>query len=186
MGYAILRTKKLKTMAAVVGSAKHTFRQIPTPNADPAATGRNRTVGAKSAEAVTAAVSRLLPEKRRKDAVLCIEYLITASPEDFKRHGGGWTTSGAEEGRSGLLHASAGLAESQARRGKRRLKHDPPGRNDPTPCRVCRAKDKGRAAVGARLPGRVGEAQGDARQLPQGLWRALGARQGRKGREGQA
>lgn len=29
-----------------------------------------------------------LPERRRKDSVLAIEYLVTASPEAFKRHGG--------------------------------------------------------------------------------------------------
>lgn len=88
MPYAIMRTKKLKSIGAVSRSAKHTFRSAPTPNADPAMTGRNRTVGAKGSEQVLAALERTLPTKRRKDAVLAIEYLITASPEAFKRHGG--------------------------------------------------------------------------------------------------
>lgn len=88
MGYAILRAKKLKTMASVSGSAKHTFRDKPTPNAIPEMTGRNRTVGAGSTEALMAALNRTLPTERRSTAVLCIEYLVTASPEDFKRHGG--------------------------------------------------------------------------------------------------
>ena len=88
MAYAIIRAKKLKTMGAVSRSAQHTFRMQPTPNADPALTGRNRTVGAQGSDQVLAALVRTLPTKRRKDAVLAIEYLVTASPEAFKRHGG--------------------------------------------------------------------------------------------------
>ena len=88
MAYAIIRAKKLKTMGAVSRSAQHTFRMQPTPNADPALTGRNRTVGAKGSEQILVALVRTLPTKRRKDAVLAIEYLVTASPEAFKRHGG--------------------------------------------------------------------------------------------------
>lgn len=88
MAYAILRTKKLKSMGAVARSARHTFREQPTPNADPELAGRNRHVGAKGSEQVLSALQRALPAKRRKDAVLAIEYLITASPEAFKRHGG--------------------------------------------------------------------------------------------------
>lgn len=88
MAYAIIRAKKLKSMGAVSRSAMHTFRMQPTPNADPALTGRNRTVGAKGSEQILAALVRTLPTKRRKDAVLAIEYLVTASPEAFKRHGG--------------------------------------------------------------------------------------------------
>lgn len=88
MAYAIIRAKKLKTMGAVSRSAQHTFRMQPTPNADPALTGRNRTVGAKGSDQILAALVRTLPTKRRKDAVLAIEYLVTASPEAFKRHGG--------------------------------------------------------------------------------------------------
>lgn len=88
MGYAILRAKKLKSMASVAGSAKHTFRDNPTPNADAEMTPRNRSVGAQTTAAVMSTLQGLLPEKRRSDAVLCIEYLVTASPEDFARHGG--------------------------------------------------------------------------------------------------
>lgn len=88
MAYAIIRAKKLKTMGAVSRSAQHTFRMQPTPNANPALTGRNRTVGVKGSEQILAALVWTLPKKRRKDAVLAIEYLVTASPEAFKRHGG--------------------------------------------------------------------------------------------------
>lgn len=88
MAYAIIRAKKLKTLGAVSRSAQHTFRMQPTPNADPALTGRNRTVGAKGSEQILSVLGRTLPTKRRKDAVLAIEYLVTASPEAFRRHGG--------------------------------------------------------------------------------------------------
>jgi hypothetical protein len=88
MTYAILRTKKLKSFGAVARSARHTFREQPTPNADPLKRSHNRTVGAKGVHRVVEAIKGRLPDKRRSDAVLCIEYLVTASPEAFKRHGG--------------------------------------------------------------------------------------------------
>lgn len=88
MAFAILRTKKLKSMGAIARSARHTFREQLTPNADPDRTVKNRTVGASGSDQVLSAINERLPKKRRKDAVLTIEYLITASPEAFKRHGG--------------------------------------------------------------------------------------------------
>ncbi|MFY0995726.1 MobV family relaxase [Pseudomonas juntendi] len=88
MMYGILRTKKLKSLNAVRRSSNHTFREQATPNADPTRLRKNRTVGAKSTCQLLDALKSKLPEKRRSDAVICIEYLITASPEVFKRHGG--------------------------------------------------------------------------------------------------
>lgn len=84
--YAIIRTQKHKSMAAIARSGRHTFRQQTTLNADPDI--NNPVIGCKSAEAVLSKLKEKLPLGRRKDAVLCIEYLITASPEAFKRHGG--------------------------------------------------------------------------------------------------
>ncbi|MGG7647329.1 MobV family relaxase [Pseudomonas sp. ES4] len=86
--HAIIRTKKLKSFGAIARSARHTFREQLTPNADPAMLSQNRVAGAKSTAQLIGAFKNLLPEKRRIDAVLGIEYLITASPEAFKRHGG--------------------------------------------------------------------------------------------------
>lgn len=85
MNFAIIRTAKLKSFGAVIGSARHTFREIPTPNADKERTHLNKTEGAQSSLALARAVKAKLPEKRRKDAVICIEYLITASPEWWKK-----------------------------------------------------------------------------------------------------
>ena len=80
MNYAILRTAKLKTMGNIGGSLAHSYRTIETPNADPNLTPKNHHTVA-TPEAVKQAIKDRLPEKRRADAVLCIEYLITASPE---------------------------------------------------------------------------------------------------------
>ena len=80
MNYAILRTAKLKTMGNIGGSLAHSYRTIETPNADPNLTPKNHHTVA-TPETVKQAIKDRLPEKRRADAVLCIEYLITASPE---------------------------------------------------------------------------------------------------------
>ncbi|HEK2500647.1 hypothetical protein CJT82_17105 [Pseudomonas aeruginosa] len=86
--YSIIRAKKHKSVAAIARSARHTFREQLTPNADPARRNQNRVVGAADCQQLVQALSDRLPAKRRRDAVLCIEYLITASPEAFQRHGG--------------------------------------------------------------------------------------------------
>lgn len=79
--FAILRTQKLKHLASVRRSLKHSFREQDTPNADQSRTPENSHYGAGSTAEAMAAVEARLPEKRRKDAVLVIEYLVTASPE---------------------------------------------------------------------------------------------------------
>ena len=85
--YAILRTQKLKATGAVWRSLKHAFREQPTPNADPAKAAQNAHLGANSAAEAMQRLRDRLPEKRRKDAVLAIEYLITASPEAMQGMG---------------------------------------------------------------------------------------------------
>jgi hypothetical protein len=79
--FAILRVQKLKHLASVRRSLKHSFREQDTPNADPQKASQNDHMGATSVDQGMARVRALLPEKRRKDAVLAIEYLVTASPE---------------------------------------------------------------------------------------------------------
>lgn len=79
--YAILRVQKLKSAVAVHRSMKHAFREQDTPNADAERTPDNTHIGAQSVSEGMAAFRDRLPEKHRKDAVLAIEYLITASPE---------------------------------------------------------------------------------------------------------
>lgn len=83
MGYAILRTQKLKSGHAVRRSLTHAFREQDTPNADPMRACENTHIGAKSAKEALARFNARLPEKVRKNAVLAVEYLVTASPEDM-------------------------------------------------------------------------------------------------------
>lgn len=84
MSYAILRTAKLKTMGEIGGSLAHNYRTRDTPNADPERTPDNEHLGGETPQVVLQAIRERLPEKRRSDAVLCVEYLITASPEHFQ------------------------------------------------------------------------------------------------------
>lgn len=80
MAFAILRTSKLKSFGEIGSSLSHNYRTRDTPNADPTRTHKNEHE-IKSAYSVMEAIKRRLPEKLRKNAVLCIEYMITASPE---------------------------------------------------------------------------------------------------------
>lgn len=81
--FAILRTKKLSTIGNVAGSGSHNYRERATLNADPRRTPKNQHIGANSTEGLIKRVQERLPDKVRKNAVRCIEYLITASPEAF-------------------------------------------------------------------------------------------------------
>ena len=80
MSFAILRTAKLKSFGEIGGSLSHNYRDRPTPNANPRQTPNNEH-SLPNAELVMTAIKDKIPEKRRKDAVLCVEYLITASPD---------------------------------------------------------------------------------------------------------
>jgi hypothetical protein len=84
MAFAIMRCAKKSSMGAVARSLKHCFRELPTPNADPSRTGDNKSAFAKSTTEAMGKMRELLPEKRRKDAVVAVEYLMTASPEWWK------------------------------------------------------------------------------------------------------
>ena len=84
MGFAILRTQKLKDKGSITRSLKHAFREQKTLNADPDRTPQNSHIGADSSQSAIQKIEQRLPEKVRKNAVLTIEYLITASPEDMR------------------------------------------------------------------------------------------------------
>ena len=79
MAYAILRAEKLKSFGEIGGSLSHNYRTRHTPNADPTRTPDN-THSSPASFSVMNAIKDRLPEKIRKNAVLCIEYLITGSP----------------------------------------------------------------------------------------------------------
>jgi len=90
--FCILRVAKHSSFGTIGASAQHTFRERPTPNADPKLTHKNVTVGAVGAANVVAAIRdrvKLADTKAAVKPVLALEYLITASPEAFDKKQGG-------------------------------------------------------------------------------------------------
>ena len=85
MEYAIMRAKKLANMGSVAASMQHCYRERETHNADQERTPDNQHLVAKSTDEAMGKLRDLLPEKRRKDAVLAVEYVMTATPEWFAK-----------------------------------------------------------------------------------------------------
>ncbi|WP_350628709.1 MobV family relaxase [Pseudoalteromonas sp. CAL260-MNA-CIBAN-0059] len=83
MAYQVLRVEKLKSLASVRRSLKHAFRTQETPNADPSRASLNQYFGAESDKEAMAKIKNLMPAKLRKNGVVCVEHLVTASPEWF-------------------------------------------------------------------------------------------------------
>lgn len=81
MAYAIMRAKKLKTAGSVGAALQHCYRERETLNADEDRTAQNVHLVATSTDQAMGLMRDRLPEKRRKDAVLAVEYVMTASPE---------------------------------------------------------------------------------------------------------
>lgn len=83
--YAIIRTQKLKSKRSVSGALRHNLREQNTPNADPELTAKNVVVaGPKSVAESMQKYDEMLPAKVRKNAVMAIETVVTASPEWFE------------------------------------------------------------------------------------------------------
>ena len=82
--FAIMRCKKLKSMGNAGASLKHNFREQETLNANPELTPDNEHLLAVNRSEAMGHLRDKLPEKRRKDAVVAVEYLMTASPEFFE------------------------------------------------------------------------------------------------------
>ena len=80
MSFAIYRTAKLKSMGEIGGSLSHTYRTRPTPNADENKLHLNKHIFETYNQCFDA-LKNAIPEKRRSNAVLCVEHLITASPD---------------------------------------------------------------------------------------------------------
>lgn len=91
MAYAIYRTAKLGSFGEIGGSLSHTYRTRPTPNADESRIHLNKHMF-ETYNQCFFALKNAIPEKRRSNAVLCIEHLITASP-DWE----GWGTKKEED-----------------------------------------------------------------------------------------
>lgn len=108
MAYGICRIAKLKNGGAITASEKHTLRQRETPNAD-LQKENERFIGPSPSLASTTleqeVFARIGEQKIRKDAVLCVEILLTASPEYFRP---------IEQGRAGKWDAQQLMAWKQA------------------------------------------------------------------------
>lgn len=78
--YTIVRHEKHHSFGTLGAAAQHTMRTRDTPNADRDGPAPEVWVGSRDP---AADVRKLLPTKRRKNAVLSLEYLVTASPEFF-------------------------------------------------------------------------------------------------------
>ena len=72
-------------MGSVAASMQHCYRERNTHNADQERTPDNQHLVAKSTDEAMGKLRALLPEKRRKDAVLTVEYVMTASPDWFEK-----------------------------------------------------------------------------------------------------
>lgn len=80
---AILRVEKLKSFGNIGGSLSHTYRTRETPNADTDRADQNEHSHSTADQAMQA-FRQKIPAKRRKDAVLGLEYFVGGSPEWFQ------------------------------------------------------------------------------------------------------
>jgi hypothetical protein len=85
--HSIIRIKKHKSIASLKSRENHTYRKRPTPNADPTKQHLNKLLFGQMQYAD--GLEKNLADyknsglKIRKDAVLAVEFLLTASPEFF-------------------------------------------------------------------------------------------------------
>ena len=85
MAFTVLRIAKLKSWGAVAGSGKHNRRERDTPNADENRTAQNRLLIGSANKSGAGAIKEAIGEQRiRKNAVLGVEMLLSASPEYFR------------------------------------------------------------------------------------------------------
>lgn len=80
--FQILRAKKIKNVGGLRASLEHMFRERPTFNADP--NRRDQNGDSSDVEEAMEIHENIGVDKKRKDNVQAIEYLITASPDFFK------------------------------------------------------------------------------------------------------
>ena len=104
MAFAIMRAKKLNSMGTVAAALQHCYRDRETPNADQERTPDNEHLAARSTDEAMGQLRERLPEKRRKDAVLAVEYVMTASPE-------WWNTASSDQQQAFFTRSVEWLAD---------------------------------------------------------------------------
>jgi len=77
--YAILRLRRLKSLAQVASAERHNARTVPTPSADKSRRGLNRELVPPHPAGLTAGVRERLPAKVRSNAVRAVEVLFSTS-----------------------------------------------------------------------------------------------------------
>jgi hypothetical protein len=83
--YTVLRIAKLKSWGAIGGAGEHNARKRETPNADPERLKANRfVVGEPGLDLAQAVRERIGEQTIRKNAVLAVEGVLSASPEYFR------------------------------------------------------------------------------------------------------
>ena len=82
--YAIMRHTKHKAGGNLRASLQHNFRERETLNADEERTPDNEHLISSSTNEVIDRMNQRLPDKVRKNGVVAVEYLMTASPDFFK------------------------------------------------------------------------------------------------------
>jgi len=83
--YTVLRIAKLKSWGAIGGAGEHNSRKRETPNADPERLKANRfVVGELGLDLAQAVRERIGEQTIRKNAVLAVEGILSASPEYFR------------------------------------------------------------------------------------------------------
>jgi hypothetical protein len=86
--FAILRVAKISGKGKMAAAAQHNLRERDTPNARPEDRSRNiHLAGARTADELMKLWEERAPEKIRKNAVLTLEYVVTASPEKMAEMG---------------------------------------------------------------------------------------------------
>ncbi|WP_162303722.1 MobV family relaxase [Hymenobacter sediminis] len=89
MAYAILRVTKIASREQAVSVAHHNYRTQETPNADPALRHLNQELINHAQRSYWELANERIAERQllclRKDAVRCVEVLLTASGERFDK-----------------------------------------------------------------------------------------------------
>ena len=83
MAYCICRISKLKSAGAIGSSIDHVERKRDTPNADPKMVNE-KFISSSSEKLAEQVYNRIGDQKIRTNGVLCVEILLTASPEYFR------------------------------------------------------------------------------------------------------
>ena len=99
MHFAVMRADKIRSAGHLANLVRHATRELPPDNADPSLKHLNRTLaGADTADGVMGAFRERWPSKRRRDAVLAVEYMMSASP--------GWWEQASDQQKTDFVHSS--------------------------------------------------------------------------------